>query len=236
MTSSPIRIKAFLPLLLIVGLVSFFLFGGQQFFSFTTLALHYGDLKAFVAQHYGLAAGLFCLVYVASVALSLPIALLLTLAGGALLGWAAIVLIILSATAGASILFIAARTLLSAFLLKRIGKFLSALEDGFRKDSFSYLLALRLIPVAPFWVVNIVPAFVGMALGPFALATGIGIIPGTVVYVSLARGFDIVLARGEVPDLATLTQWSVVGPLIALGVLALIPPVWRRLQVRRKNT
>ena len=83
---------------------------------------------------------------------------------------------------------------------------------------------------------NIVPAFVGMALGPFALATGIGIIPGTVVYVSLARGFDIVLARGEVPDLATLTQWSVVGPLIALGVLALIPPVWRRLQVRRKNT
>ena len=236
MTSSPIRIKAFLPLLLIVGLVSFFLFGGQQFFSFTTLALHYGDLKAFVAQHYGLAAGLFCLVYVASVALSLPIALLLTLAGGALLGWAAIILIILSATAGASILFIAARTLLSALLRKRIGKFLSTLEDGFRKDSFSYLLALRLIPVAPFWVVNIVPAFVGMALGPFALATGIGIIPGTVVYVSLARGFDIVLARGEVPDLATLTQWSVVGPLIALGVLALIPPVWRRLQVRRKNT
>ena len=70
MTSSPIRIKAFLPLLLIVGLVSFFLFGGQQFFSFTTLALHYGDLKAFVAQHYGLAAGLFCLVYVISCALS----------------------------------------------------------------------------------------------------------------------------------------------------------------------
>ena len=175
--------KAFLPLLLIVGLVSFFIFGGDQLFSFATFALHYGDLKAFVEHHYGLAAGLFCLIYAASVALSLPIALLLTLAGGALLGWSAIVLIILSATAGATILFVAARTLLSTFLRKRIGGFLNTLEDGFRKDSFSYLLALRLIPVAPFWVVNIVPAFVGMTLGSFALATGIGIVTGTVVYV-----------------------------------------------------
>lgn len=228
--------KAFLPLLLIVGLVSFFLFGGDQLFSFATLALHYGDLKAFVEHHYGLAAGLFCLIYAASVALSLPIALLLTLAGGALLGWSAIVLIILSATAGATILFIAARTLFSTFLRKRIGGFLNTLEDGFRKDSFSYLLALRLIPVAPFWVVNIVPAFVGMTLGSFALATGIGIVPGTVVYVSLARGFDAVLARGEVPDLATLSQLSVIGPLIALGVLALIPPIWQQFQARKQDT
>ena len=228
--------RAFLPLLLIVGLVSFFLFDGDQLFSFATLALHYSDLKAFVEHHYGLAAGLFCLIYAASVALSLPIALLLTLAGGALLGWSAIVLIILSATAGATILFIAARTLLSTFLRKRIGEFLNTLEDGFRKDSFSYLLALRLIPVAPFWVVNIVPAFVGMTLGSFALATGIGIVPGTVVYVSLARGFDTVLARGEAPDLATLSQLSVIGPLIALGALALIPPIWRKIKARKQDT
>jgi uncharacterized membrane protein YdjX (TVP38/TMEM64 family) len=75
-----------------------------------------------------------------------------------------------------------------------------------------------------------------MTLGSFALATGIGIVPGTVVYVSLARGFDTVLARGEVPDLATLSQLSVIGPLIALGVLALIPPIWRQIQARKQDT
>ena len=159
--------------------------------------------------------------------LSLPVALVLTFAGGTLFGWAAAVMIVVSATIGATILFIGARTVFSHMLRKRLGGFLDKLEKGFNKDSFTYLLALRIVPVAPFWVVNIAPAFLGMKLGAFILATGLGIIPGTLIYVSIARGFDSVLARGEVPDLSILGDITIAGPLIILGVLALLPSIWR---------
>ena len=80
-------------------------------------------------------------------------------------------------------------------LAKRAAGFISRLEAGFKKDAFSYLLALRLIPAAPFWVVNIVPALLGMRLAPFFIATFIGIAPGTSVYVAVGHGFDKVLAK-----------------------------------------
>lgn len=232
MAFSFIHVKYLLPFLFIAGLLGFYISGANQLLSFQNLAAHYDMLKTFVGQHYGLASMIFCLVYIISVTLSLPLALLLTLAGGALLGWAAAVMIVVSATIGATILFIAARTVFSNMFRQRLGGFLGKLEDGFKKDSFSYLLALRLIPVAPFWVVNIAPAFVGMKLGAFVLATGIGIIPGTFIYVSIARGFDSVLASGVVPDLSILSDIKIAGPLIALGVLALLPPIWRH---RNKN-
>ena len=227
MAFSLIRVKYLLPLLFIAGLLGFYISSAYQLLSFQTLATNYGMLKTFVGQHYGLASMSFCLVYIISVMLSLPVALVLTFAGGALFGWAAAVMIVVSATIGATILFIGARTVFSHMLRKRLGGFLDKLEKGFNKDSFTYLLALRIVPVAPFWVVNIAPAFLGMKLGAFILATGLGIIPGTLIYVSIARGFDSVLARGEVPDLSILGDITIAGPLIILGVLALLPSIWR---------
>ena len=91
--------------------------------------------------------------------------------------------------------------------------------------AFQYLLALRLVPIAPFWVVNIVPALLGMRLGSFIIATFIGIMPGTLVYVYVARGFDHILAQGEAPDLSTLSDIRIIGPLAALGALALMPTI-----------
>ncbi len=227
MACSFIRIEYMLPFLFIAGLLGFYISGAYELISFQTLAIRYGILKTFVGQHYGLASIIFCLVYIISVTLSLPVAMLLTLAGGALLGWAVVPMIVVSATIGATILFIGARTFFSHTLRNRLGGFLDKLEKGFNKDSFSYLLALRLMPVAPFWVVNIAPAFVGMKLRAFILATSLGIFPGTAIYVSIARGFDSVLARGQVPDLSILGNIKIAGPLIALGVLALLPPIWR---------
>ena len=235
MAFSFIRVKYLLPLLFIVGLLVFYISSAYQLLSFQTLATNYGMLKTFVGQHYGLASMIFCLVYIISVMLSLPVALVLTFAGGALFGWAAAVMIVVSATIGATILFIGAQTVFSHILRKRLGGFLDKLEKGFNKDSFTYLLALRIVPVAPFWVVNIAPAFLGMNLGAFILATGLGIIPGTLIYVSIARGFDSVLARGEVPDLSILGDITIAGPLIILGVLALLPPIWRYRHNNRKG-
>ena len=166
--------------------------------------------------------------YAIVVAFSLPVASLLTLAGGAILGWPALVLVVVGATGGASIVFVAARGILARFLAKRAGPFRDRLQDGFTRDGFAYLLALRLIPVAPFWAVNIIPAFTAIRLRTFVGATAIGIIPGVAVYTGIGRGFDQVLAAGQTPDLAIVTSPQILLPLVGLGLLALLPILYKR--------
>ena len=223
-----------LPVLLLAGLALFFLSGAHKFLSFSHLAEHYSTLKGFVETAPLLSVLAFACAYVLTVALSLPIASVLTLAGGALLGWSAAAVIICSATIGATIVFIAARTVLNEFLTQRTSGFMTKLEAGFQKNAFSYLLALRLIPAAPFWVVNIVPALLGMRLNQYVLATFIGIAPGTFIYVWVARSFDILLSRGQSPDLSVLREPAVIAPLFALGALSLLPALWQRLRARQK--
>ena len=217
--------KYLLPLILVIGLVLFFATGLHRLLSFATLAAHYGEIKSFISANQLTAYGLFFLLYFGAVAFSLPIASLLTLSGGALLGWGAALIILFAATAGAGVVFIAARSILADVLSAKAGPFLKKLEAGFQDNAFQYLLALRLVPIAPFWVVNIVPALLGMRLGSFIIATFIGIMPGTLVYVYVARGFDHILAQGEAPDLSTLSDIRIIGPLAALGALALMPTI-----------
>ena len=226
--------KYLLPFILLSGLVLFFVTSLHEWLSFNKLAAHYGDIKSYIAANQLLSYLLFFAIYLIAVAFSLPIASLLTLAGGALLGWASAAFILIAATMGASIVFLAARSVMADFLAAKAGPFLKKLEAGFAENAFSYLLALRLVPLAPFWVVNIVPALLGMRLIPFIIATFIGIAPGTLVYVYVARGFDHILAQGKAPDLSTLSDIKIIGPLAALGALALLPSLLKWLKARRK--
>ncbi|MGB0464747.1 MAG: TVP38/TMEM64 family protein [Candidatus Puniceispirillaceae bacterium] len=217
-------IKRFiLPACLIAGLILFFATGLHQKISFQQLAQSYGEIKLFVTEQRVLALMIFFTVYFLAVAMSLPIASLLTLSGGAIFGWWAALIIIMAATAGAGLVFLAAKSLLRDWLKQKTGAFMQKLETGFRKNGFSYLLALRLIPAAPFWVVNIIPALVGMRFSTFMLATFVGIAPGTLVYVGVAQGFDLILAQGKVPDLSLLKEPKIILPLVALGVMSLLP-------------
>ena len=109
---------------------------------------------------------------------------------------------------------------------------MAKLEAGFQKNAFTYVLALRLIPAAPFWVVNIIPALLGMRLNQFVLATFIGITPGTLIYVWVARSFDTLLSRGQNPDLSVLSDPSVIVPLLILALLSFIPIFWKLLKAR----
>ncbi len=227
--------RLWLPALLVGGLVLFLLLGGHQILSWQSIALHYGALTAATEANLPLAAAAFLGIYIIAVAFSLPIALALTLTGGALFGWLAIGLVIIGATTGATVVFIAAQTAFANLARARAGPFLSRLEDGFSRNAFSYLLALRLMPAAPFWVVNIVPALSRMRPGSFVLATFIGIAPGTTVAVSVGRGFDHILGAGKVPDLQVLSSPAILGPLAALGLLALLPVAWQRVQTARRN-
>ena len=178
---------------------------------------------------------LFVALYIAAAALCLPGASLLTMAGGALFGTVAgAAASAFGATLGAVVLFVAARRAMSGWLRRRLGASLEPLRAGLEQDGFHYVLALRLIPLFPFWLVNLAPALLGMRLAPFALATGIGIVPGSLVFASLGAGLSDALLQdaisaGRPPDLTP----GLLLPLAGLGILALLPVGWKRL--RRRN-
>ena len=236
--SSAIRATAkrlWLPALLVTGLAIFLASGAHRFVQWEVIALHYGQIKSWATSQLALAGIGFLVSYAVAVAFSLPVALPLTLTGGAVFGWLALPLVLTGATVGAGLAFIAVRTAFGDIARRRAGPFLARLEDGFSTNAFSYLLALRLIPVAPFWVINIVPALTRMTLRSYLAATFIGIAPGTAVFVSVGRGLDHVLAAGRTPDLEILASPAVVGPLVALGLLALMPVAWKRIRAARNR-
>lgn len=218
------KLKKFLPLaILLAGLGLFFALGLHERFTFSWLAGNYAGIKSMVADQRLLAWFAFFALYAVCTAFSLPIAVLLTLAGGAILGWPAVGLIVAGATLGSYALFLAARGAFAETLAERAGPFMSKIKEGFDQSPFFWLLALRLVPAFPFWAVNIAPALLGMKSRDYLLATAIGIIPGTAIYVWVGRGFDIILALGETPNLEQLTDWRIVTPLAFLGLLALVP-------------
>jgi uncharacterized membrane protein YdjX (TVP38/TMEM64 family) len=183
-----------------------------------------------------LAAFLFVVVYTLVVAFSLPVAVIITPVGGFLFGlWWGALLSVIGATIGSVAVFLAARTAFYDLFHARAGAALARLEEGFRRDSFSYLLFLRLVPVFPFWLVNIVPALLGMALAPYALATLIGIIPGAVVYSSVGSGLGTLLDRGQMPNLGIIFEWRILLPLLGLAVLALAPVLYTHLRARKTS-
>jgi uncharacterized membrane protein YdjX (TVP38/TMEM64 family) len=94
---------------------------------------------------------------------------------------------------------------------------------------------LRLMPLIPFWLVNLVPAFLGVPLRIFALGTLVGIIPGTLIFASVGNGLGAVLDTGRQPDAGILFEPEILLPLIGLSVLALIPMVYRRLKGKKDH-
>ena len=220
--------KRFLPLVLIgIGAIAAFILF-RDYLSFSALAEHYETLIGWRDQHFALTVAVFVAVYILSVAFSLPGAVWLTIAGGFMFGIVfGAVLVVLSATTGAMLIFLAARTALGDTLRRAAGGSIARMEAGFRKGEVSYLLIMRLVPVVPFFVANIAPAFLGARTWTFAWTTLIGIIPGTIVYISIGAGLGEQLSRGEAPDLGVIFEWHVLGPLLGLAVLASLPLLLR---------
>ena len=219
--------------ILLLGLALFLLLGLERYFSFEMLSRNHAALTSWVGEHAVAAALLYVLAYALVVAFSLPIAVVVTPVGGFLFGvWLGAVLSVIGATVGSIAVFLAARSAFYDLFHARAGRSLARLEEGFRRDSFSYLLFLRLVPVFPFWLVNIVPALLGIKLGPYALATLIGIIPGALVYSSVGAGLGVLIDSGKVPDLGIIFEWQILLPLFGLTALALVPVLYTRLRGR----
>jgi uncharacterized membrane protein YdjX (TVP38/TMEM64 family) len=216
--------------LLVAAGIAFIAIGGRQYLTFAALAENRDWLRSLV-QRWGLVAGLlYIAVYAGLVALSVPGAAVMTIAGGFLFGtWLGTLCAVVGATLGATGIFLATRAGLGG-LAQRAGPLVGKLEAGFRADAFNYLLVLRLVFIVPFWLVNLVPALVGVRLSTFILATFLGIIPGTFVYASFGNGLGNVV--GE-PGLGVLLRPSVIGPIIGLVILALVPVGYKRWCTKR---
>lgn len=214
---------------LMAGLAVFFSTGLNEYASFETLAAERGNLAAWVQAHPVSAPLAMGALYALVVLFSLPIAAFLTPAIGFLLGTVmATVVVVTGATVGATALFLLARTAFGERWRQSVQKTLSRFDSGFRDNAFQYLLVLRLMPVVPFFILNILPAFAGVSLRSYVAATFLGIIPGCIVYSSIGAGLDAVFARGEVPTLAIFSDPAVILPLAGLAILAALPVAYRR--------
>lgn len=220
-----------LPLLtiLLVAVVGAILWRDQ--ISLAALSDHFEALTAFRDKHYGWAAGLFVLAYVGMVAFSLPGAIVATLTGGVLFGlFPGVLFNVLGASVGSVLIFSAARAGFGGVLAEKLrdsGGKAAQLEAALRDNEWSVLFLMRLLPVVPFFVANLLPALMGVSIRRFALTTALGILPGALVYTGIGAGLGEVLARGEVPDLATLKSPGLILPLLGLALLAALPMVLR---------
>ncbi len=195
--------------------------------SFEALRDNREALLAFRDMHYGLTIAVFMAIYVAIVVFSLPGALIASLTGGFLFGTLAGSFINLSAaTIGATMIFMAARWGFGERLSARMDTsqgLVKRIKDGIDENQWSMLFLIRLVPLVPFFVANLIPAIVGVSLRRFVLTTFIGIIPGGVVYTSVGAGLGEVFAQGKAPDFGLIFEPHILLPLLGLCALAALP-------------
>lgn len=206
-----------------VGVVVLLRFTGLgEFLSLETLARHRAALTGFVAQNALLAGLIYVLAYAAAVALSVPGAVILTLAGGFLFGalWGT-ALTVVGATLGATGVFLFAGLLFGERALDRFGAPAQRLAEAIRRNAASYLLVLRLVPLFPFFLVNLVPAFVGVRLPVYVVTTFLGIIPGTAVFSLTGAGLGGILDAGGTLDLRSVLSPEILAGLLGLAALSL---------------
>ncbi len=219
---------------ILLGIALFFAFGLQRYLSLEALRTNRDWLYWQVADHLFLMLTAYALVYAGVVALSLPGATVLTLAGGCMFGqWLGTGVTVVAATLGATLLFLAARSAFADFLRARAGPWLGRMQDGFRANAFNYLLFLRLVPAFPFFVVNLVPAFLGVRLRDFVLATLIGIIPGTFIYTAVGVGLGSLLDHNANFTLSGILTPQIATALGGLALLALVPVAYKAWRKRR---
>jgi uncharacterized membrane protein YdjX (TVP38/TMEM64 family) len=247
------RLGRWLPMLaLFLAGIAFWASGLHRYLSMSTIAENREMLRGFVSGNMLLAVTAYGLLYVVVTALLVPGTALLTILGGFLFGWAAAgVVTIFAATAGATLLFIAARSSLGDLLRRRGGNLANSIACRFSADAFSYLLFLRLVPLFPFFAINIAAALCSIRTQTFVLATLIGIIPGTFAYATLGSGLDGIIRSEHLAyrqcvaekgagacsfdiSAASLLKPELLAAFALLSLMALVPPLVRRWADRKK--
>lgn len=208
--------------------------GVASYLSLDTLKTHRETLTNLVKNNFLLASIGFVALYVAATAFSIPGAVFLTLSGGFLFGAAyGAFLTVTGATIGATFIFLFAKAIFGENALDRFGAPAAKLADGIRRNAGSYLLVLRLVPLFPFFLVNLVPAFVGVKLLTYVVTTFFGIIPGTSVFSLAGAGLGSVLDQGGAITPGKILTPQIIAGLVGLAALSLAAiPLRKRFESR----
>jgi uncharacterized membrane protein YdjX (TVP38/TMEM64 family) len=213
---------------LAIVVVAFFRFHGERYLTLDAVNANRDALLAFTNAHFAAALGIAFALYVLTTALSLPGALVLSLTMGFLFGrWVGTVLVVVAATIGATLVFVAARYLFADAARRRMGTLGAKINAGFTENALSYLLFLRLVPLFPFFLVNLAPAFTTIRVRTFIIGTLIGIIPGSFVFVNLGQ------TLGRIDSLSGLLSAETIAAFVLLGALALTPVLVRKMRAPR---
>lgn len=229
-------LKKRLPLLilLVIATIAFVLFGDKL--TLDTLRDNREALQNWRTNNATLSAVVYIILYAIAVAVSLPGGLIMTLTGGFLFGTMfGTLYTVIGATLGATAIFYAARTGFGDVLRKKTGNWLEKFQKGIRENEISFLLLMRLVPIVPFFIANVAPAFLGVNARTYIWTTGLGIIPGTFVFSSVGAGLGAVFDRGEDPDLGLIFEPHILLPLLGLCILAALPAVIKIIKGRARS-
>jgi uncharacterized membrane protein YdjX (TVP38/TMEM64 family) len=216
-------VRVVLLVVFIGTVVAFVVLDGQRYLRLDTIKAHRDALLLFTQQHFAASLAIAFLVYAGAVAFSIPGGLLLSLTMGFLFGrWVGTVLVVAAATVGATLVFVAARYIFADAARKRLGDLGKRINAGFTANAFQYMLFLRLVPVFPFFLVNLAPALTTIPVRTYALATLIGIVPASFVFTNLGQSLS------RIETLEGLVSGETLGALALLGLLALLPVGWKR--------
>lgn len=217
----------YLPLMVIAVVAAIGFFTLRDYLNFETLRDNREALIAFRDANYGLTVLVFIAAYIMIVAFSLPGAGIATITGGFLFGTIfGAMFNVTGATIGAVLIFTAARMGLGEKLKARMDAsegMVRKIKDGIDNNQWSMLFLIRLIPAVPFFVANLIPAFLGVMLHRFVISTFLGIIPGSLVYSSVGAGLGAVFARGETPNFGIIFEPQILLPILGLCALSLLP-------------
>lgn len=226
---SPVGIKVLILLIFSAGFVAFFALGGDQWLNLAALKAQRNALLSYTESHYFTTLLIAVLIYTAAIALSIPGAIILSLAVGLMFGrWVGTAVIVFSATLGAMLVFLAARYLFAETVQKRIGGLAKKFIDGFNENAFNYLLFLRFVPFFPFWLVNLaVASLTSVSMRTYVLATFIGIIPGTFIFANLGQSL------GRINSVSELFSIEIIGAFVLLGLFALVPLLIKKVRAAK---
>jgi uncharacterized membrane protein YdjX (TVP38/TMEM64 family) len=247
------RWRRLIPLVVLACVsLAVFAMGWHRQLSFGNLLRHHDELRSLIAAHEAGALAAYVALYIAAVALSLPVGAYISMAGGMLFG-AVIggIAAVIGASIGAVLIFLIAKSALGEQLVRRAGPAAEKIAQGFREDAFSYLLFLRLVPAFPFWLVNLVPALAGVRLAPFAAATAIGIMPATFAFAFVGSGLESGISAQKAAYESCLAAGrdgcrlafhagdaftpQLIAALVALGLLALVPVAVKRIKAWQRH-
>lgn len=217
----------------LAGAAIFFATGLHQYLTFEALREHRELLLGWVGENAALAAIAYVIAYAAVVVFVPPSGTVITLAGGFIFGaLAGTFCVVIGATIGATVLFLVTKYSVGDVARKYEGPAMRKMEQGFHENELSYMLFLRLIPLFPFWLVNIAPAFLGVKIKNYLIGTFFGIIPGTIVYATVGAGLGTIFDANEELSFSTIMTPEIIAGLAGLAVLALLPVAYKKYKAR----